>query len=772
MEKVLSKSKSIKNINWICVLRYIGLLLLFFICNKATINMGYITPFCFGIYYTLIFKKEDNLITSICFAVAYCATFFSLVGLYQCINLIVVAYGFKLMHRLIHKKAHSLLVCLYALIGNVVYVVYNCNTSKETVATIITLLLGVLFLYCCQHSLKLTERNIKIKLSTDEIMCLGVIVVVVGMGLANINIYKFEMSKCVGVLLILLSSYVFSTKTTFLMSSLYGLGVSIHYTNPTYIACFVMFALCAVGFKSSIKIFSCLAILLVEAIVGFYFGTYTMFGIYSIVSIIVGEILFLLLPMKTITFVSERINGISESVTVRTIINKSRDNLVRRMMEVSNVFLEMDTVYKQMVQGSLPEADAKAMLKNELIEKCCKNCSNKNKCMRVDGKISTAIFDDMVDIGFEKGKLNLLDVPQYLTTSCNKVNTVLSSFNALLNSYRHYAVMVNNMDSSKILIADQLKGVSLLLKQLCQELNLNIVYDIARENRIKEELAYRNICCLDVIVYEQCTSTKYVTLMLNDENIDKTKIEKLISKIIGSKMYIESVNDSDIKNTKEVVLKTRPNYDIVFGSSACTKTGKYLSGDTHSLIKIDDGKYMVALCDGMGSGEKAHTISDLTITLIENFYKAGFDNDIILNSVNKLLSLNTDESFSALDICVLDLRKNLMDFIKLGSPYTFIKHKFETECINSSGLPIGVLEEMRPHITKKTFSDYDMIVLVSDGVMDAFGDGEELKNFINNQSTTNPQTLSDQVLDRAVELVEGKCEDDFTVVAVRIYDIV
>ena len=79
---------------------------------------------------------------------------------------------------------------------------------------------------------------------------------------------------------------------------------------------------------------------------------------------------------------------------------------------------------------------------------------------------------------------------------------------------------------------------------------------------------------------------------------------------------------------------------------------------------------------------------------------------------------------------------------------------------------------MRPHITKKAFSDYDMIVLVSDGVMDAFGDGEELKNFINNQSTTNPQTLSDQVLDRAVELVEGKCEDDFTVVAVRIYDIV
>ncbi len=769
MEKIMAKTK---NINFICILRYIGLTFLFFTLNKATINMGYMTPFCFGIYYALIFRKEDNLFTSLCYLIAYFGAFFSLTGLYQVINLIGVALGCKWIHKSLHKNAHSLLICLYAILGNIVYIVYNCGQPKDIIITIISLAIGLLYLYCALHMFKITKRSLNIKLNIDEIMCLCIIVMSIGMGLANINIYSFEILKCLGVLIILILSYVVSIKSTLVTASMLGLGASLHYTNPTYMAVFIMFALCAVGFKSSFKIFSCLAIVMAELVTGFYFASYSIFNIYNVISIIVGEILFLFVPMRTITYVSQQINGIGENVTVRTIINKSRDNLVKRMMEVSNVFLEMDSVYKQMVQGSLSETDAKTILKSELIDKCCNNCSKKNKCMRVDGKISTAIFDDMVDIGFEKGKLNLLDVPQYLTTSCDKVNNVLGTFNALLNSYRRYAVMVNNMDASKILIADQLKGVSLLLRELCHELNLNIVYDIARENRIKEELNYKNICCLDVIVYEQDGSTKYVTLMIKQSEIDNSKVEKIISKIIGTKMYVVSNTTSDIKDTYEVVLKTRPNYDIVFGSSACTKTGKVLSGDTHSLIKIDDGKYMVALCDGMGSGEHAHSVSDLTITLIENFYKAGFDNDIILNSVNKLLSLNTDESFSALDICVLDLRKNLIDFIKLGSPYTFIKHKFETECISSSGLPIGVLEEMKPHITKKVFTDFDIIVMVSDGVMEAFGGGEELQTFINNQSTINPQTLADEVLDRAVELVGGKCEDDFTVLAVRIFNVV
>ena len=55
------------------------------------------------------------------------------------------------------------------------------------------------------------------------------------------------------------------------------------------------------------------------------------------------------------------------------------------------------------------------------------------------------------------------------------------------------------------------------------------------------------------------------------------------------------------------------------------------------------------------------------------------------------------------------------------------------------------------------FSDFDIVVLVSDGISEAFGSEEELKTFINNSTTLNPQTLADDILDRAVDLVNGNC---------------
>lgn len=54
-------------------------------------------------------------------------------------------------------------------------------------------------------------------------------------------------------------------------------------------------------------------------------------------------------------------------------------------------------------------------------------------------------------------------------------------------------------------------------------------------------------------------------------------------------------------------------------------------------MKTDNGKCIVALCDGMGSGSNAEKMSETAIGLVENFYRAGFDSDTILSCVNHLL---------------------------------------------------------------------------------------------------------------------------------------
>ena len=68
-------------------------------------------------------------------------------------------------------------------------------------------------------------------------------------------------------------------------------------------------------------------------------------------------------------------------------------------------------------------------------------------------------------------------------------------------------------------------------------------------------------------------------------------------------------------------------------------------------------------------------------------------------------------------------------------------------------------------------SAWDNIVLISDGISDAFGNVDDLKDFIMSCSTLNPQELSEQIIDRAIDLSGGTIKDDMTVVVARIFPL-
>ena len=212
------------------------------------------------------------------------------------------------------------------------------------------------------------------------------------------------------------------------------------------------------------------------------------------------------------------------------------------------------------------------------------------------------------------------------------------------------------------------------------------------------------------------------------EDKNNLKLIEIVSKICGFKMMVDSINDTKRSGWSLVCLKTAPKYDVVFGTSFITKAGSEVSGDSYSLIKIDSDKFMMALCDGMGSGKKAERTSNLSMNIIENFYKAGFDNELILSSANKLLSLGNDEIFSALDLCVIDLRKCYLDSIKLGAPAALIRGKKGIKIVEGNALPLGILSDIKPSIKKEILSESDTIILATDGIIDSIDGRKSSKN--------------------------------------------
>lgn len=746
---------------------YITIFVLVYGVSQVSVFGSSLMPFGVGLIFALLLLDYSGYMLAVIYLVAGIISDFGVTGIIVNLNIsVVLALAYYLI-KLKKIKLKKWMLVVLALLGQLSYIITNLGSTRDNLSLFVSIVLSLFFLFSCAYFFDAISAKRQGFLNLDEKICGAVILILFMFGMSSTNVSIINLGFVFVPLVILLCTYVFPNDKVVVISAILGVGMSLAHMSQMYISLCVVMGLMSISFRCNFRYLSAIAVCLGHVIFTVFFNTGFSWG--ELLSVAIGGVMFAIIPNSVL----HKYNGIFDSkslLTVKNIVDNSKNQIVTRVKELSKIFLEMDGVYRKMVRGTLPDDKAKVMLREELVDMVCSKCENRDYCFRSSGNFVDNAIDTIVSVAYDKGKILLMDIPQHLTSNCNNTSAIVSSLNSLVSSYKQYTGVVNNLDTSRILIANQLNGVSKLLDSLSSEVDVNINFDHKFNDRIKEELSYKNIICYASFVYEKDAYSRYVNLIVKTESIDKVLIEKIVSKIIGVKLMIKNVSPNDA-DTSMVYMVTKPNFDIAYGSCGITKTGKIVSGDSKSILKIDDGKYMVSICDGMGSGKNAHSISALTISLIENFYKCGFDNDTILNSVNKLLSLTEEENFSTIDLCLIDGKKNTYDFVKLGATTGYLKRENgECEKIESSGLPIGVLEEIRPHITKKLINPFDMLVFVSDGITDSFENKLDLCLYISHLDIINPMLLSQNILDKALSLNSGIAIDDMTVVCVRVFE--
>ena len=136
--------------------------------------------------------------------------------------------------------------------------------------------------------------------------------------------------------------------------------------------------------------------------------------------------------------------------------------------------------------------------------------------------------------------------------------------------------------------------------------------------------------------------------------------------------------------------------------------------------------------------------------------------------LNKILSINTDDSFSALDVCTIDLNSLQADFIKFGAPRGYIISEHGIKIVEGNTLPLGIIKEIEPTVVSAKLNVGDTLIFMTDGIADAFGSTAEVLDFIKNLPAKNPTSVSEKLLDKAKELSNNVFKDDMTVLSVRI----
>ncbi|MDE7300530.1 MAG: SpoIIE family protein phosphatase, partial [Clostridia bacterium] len=314
------------------------------------------------------------------------------------------------------------------------------------------------------------------------------------------------------------------------------------------------------------------------------------------------------------------------------------------------------------------------------------------------------------------------------------------------------------------LLAGQAHGVAEVLKSRAVDFCRAGVDYSALEQKVTKELAANGVSCPEISIRGE--TNRVVSLTVVGEN-NLLPIKKCIESTAGFPLMLKDKIAYD-RDKCAYILCEPPTYDAAFGVAYAVKDGERVSGDTHTVIKINEHAFLMALSDGMGSGEYARKVSSSAISLIEAFYRSEMPPEIVLETINKLLCFNRDERFTCIDAAAIDLNSLTASFIKIGSPVAIIVRKGEVKVLESNSLPLGILDNLHPSTCKEQLKKNDIVVFMSDGVTSSFNGISDLYDFIATLKPLNPQSLAEKILAAAKERVSGT-PDDMTVLCVRIF---
>ena len=754
-----------KKINYNTILKYFALFFLFMVLANAKIND--LSPFVYALFFACLYVGLNEKLTAAFTLISATIISPSLQTFFVALTVVGVGLVCFYLHMLIKKKIHLITIFLTFVLSLITYFYYNFNNFSHL---IYFCLMGIISLYVfiVVNQVMCLRKNC-FKLTLDESICFLFTIALLGLGLAPISLYNVFFYRLILMLAIFILISIGSANLTFAVTLAFSFGVGLFQMNLLPVAEFAIVALMAGIFSMPHKIKIGVVTILTDILIQFLFFAKNIELFYEILPIIAATIIFILIPNKMLNNLSDLVYVKKSEMSSRNLINTTRKNIKKRLSELSNVFLDMKQIHLNMVKRELNKEELTAMLTREITSSCCKDCLDKSRCMRSLGLDNKSNLELLIDIALTKGKVSLLDLPSSLINRCGKVNQLISLINRLCDEYRQYKTMMADVNNVKILLADQMGAVSNLLLNIGDEINSNVSFDMARENKIISRLLSLNVECKEVLLYNEKNADLSAVLVVKANDAFNPIIEKVITEVLKAPMQIASVTPMEEGDFNSIILTKRNKFDCVFGLASCNKAGNDECGDCHSIIRLCKNKFLLALCDGMGAGKSAHNMSALTLGLIENFYKVGFDNDIILESVNKLLSVNNQENYSTLDVCLVDLDKELVDFIKVGSPFGLVKRDASIDLIEGGALPIGALDNITPITHKTTIGTKDMIIMFTDGITDAFETQENLIEYISKLVSTNPQTIAENILNEALRLNGMSAKDDMTVLVARTY---
>lgn len=189
--------------------------------------------------------------------------------------------------------------------------------------------------------------------------------------------------------------------------------------------------------------------------------------------------------------------------------------------------------------------------------------------------------------------------------------------------------------------------------------------------------------------------------------------------------------------------------DYAVGVAKRPRRGGLISGDSELICELPGGRVIFGLSDGMGVGPRAAWESGTAMSLMEQLLLAGFSQTLAVRAVNTTLLLRSvDDHFATLDLLLVDRVERGAELVKVAAAPTFLRRGGRVEVIQAHTLPVGILQEVPVEPVYHTLEPGDVVVLVTDGVLENGQDrGEErLADFLRELPRLDAKMMAESIL--------------------------
>lgn len=465
-------------------------------------------------------------------------------------------------------------------------------------------------------------------------------------------------------------------------------------------------------------------------------------------------------------------------------LNKSKET-AERLNNVSETIQEMAKTYK-MEETQIDEQPIQSN-KDIFISELLDNLSGyENNMLYEDmSKVEGPIVDEVFKLLIDKQEINREQLLE-IFANCNSYivgfddkqisdyleDNILQMVRVINMSYKiskSNFIWQKKFEENKKNIETQLQGVSKAISSIAENIEKNIKNEEQYNKEKKQviELLKQKDIELQEISIQREDRFLIEIYMERSNNTDIEYIEKILTDVLKEKVVFN----------QEASIGTRLNFlsddkfVMAIGNSETIKSNSSVSGDSILNIRLKDGKYLVAISDGMGSGNEARQSSNKALKMLENLLLSGFDKKTSLELINSSLINQNEEIFATLDIAIIDLYKGNIEFIKSGACPTYIKNGSKVQIIKANSLPAGIINDTNLQSFDRDISFGDIMLMCTDGILDSNVEykNKELwvKYLLEDIETTNTKKIADLVLNEAVDNSYGVAKDDMSVVVCK-----